>query len=54
MCVLANTVNSGIFARVIFSLNFAYAKFREKKSSRNSQITLSFTDIGKSCLSHEF
>ena len=26
-----NTVNSDIFARVLFSRNFAYAKFRENK-----------------------
>ena len=26
-----NTVNSGIFTRVLFSRNFAYAKFRENK-----------------------
>ena len=26
-----HTVNSEVFARVLFSLNFAYAKFRENK-----------------------
>ena len=26
-----NTINSEIFARVLFSRNFAYAKFRENK-----------------------
>ena len=30
-----------------------YAKFRENKTSRNGKITLSFIDIGKSCLSRE-
>ena len=40
------TVNSEIFARVSFSRNFAY---REIKSSLHGEITLSFTDIGKSC-----
>ena len=48
------TVNPEIFARVLFSRNFAYAKFRENKPSRNDEITLSLIDIGKSCLSREF
>ena len=50
------TANSEIFARVLFSGSFAYAyaKFREKKSLGNEEITLSFTDIGKSCPSREF
>ena len=30
------------------------SKFREIKSSRNGEITLSITDIGKSCTSQEF
>ena len=51
---MAATVNSEIFASVLFSRNFAYAKFREDKPSRNGEITLSFTDIGKSCPSGEF
>ena len=38
------TLNLEIFARVLFSQNFAYAKFREKKSSRRGEITLSFSD----------
>ena len=29
---IANTVNSGKFARVLFSRNFARAKFRENKT----------------------
>ena len=36
-----------IFARVLFSRNFAYAKFREIKLSRYGEITLSSTDICK-------
>ena len=31
-CILKHTVNSEIFARVLFSRNFAGAKFREKKT----------------------
>ena len=53
------TVNSKIFAKVLFSRNLAYRKgyFRETihmrsfvkmQPSRNGNITLSFTDIGKS------
>ena len=48
------TVNSKIFMRVLFSSNFADAKFRENKTSRNGEITLSFNDVGKSCHSYEF
>ena len=48
------TVNLEIFARVLFSRNFAYAKFRENKPSRNGEITMSFTNIGKSCPTCEF
>ena len=48
------TVNSEIFARVLFSRNFAYAEFRVNKSSRNGEVTLSFTDICKSYLSRDF
>ena len=43
--VLFTNVFSGIFARVLFSLR----SFVKKKSLRNGEITLSFTDIGKSC-----
>ena len=39
--------------RVLFLHNFAYAKFRENKSSPNGEITLSTTDIGKSYTSCE-
>ena len=48
------TVNSEIFARVLFSQNFAYAKFRGNKTLQNGTITPLFSDIGKSCLSCEF
>ena len=54
MLLKKTTVNSEIFARVLFSRNFAYAKFRENKTSRNAEITLSFADICKSCPSREF
>ena len=40
-----STVNLEIFVRVLFSRNFAYAKFREIKILTKS---LSTTDIGKS------
>ena len=43
-------VNSEIFARTLFSRNFAYAKFRENKTLAKWHITLSFIDIGKSFL----
>ena len=50
-----NTVNSEIFARVLFSQNFAYTKFHENKILvKWRKITLSFTDIGKPCPSFEF
>ena len=49
------TVNSELFARILYSRNFAYAaKFREIKSSRNGKIILSFTDIGKHALVSNF
>ena len=49
-----SSVNSKIFARVLFSRNFTYAKFLKIESSQNGEITPSFTDIGKSCPSREF
>ena len=49
MSWLTCTVNLEIFARLLFSQNFAYAKFLKIKSSGNGEIILSFTDIGKSC-----
>ena len=48
------TVNSEILARVLFLQNFLMPSFQEIKSSRNGEVTLSFTDIGKSCPSHEY
>ena len=48
------SVNSEIFARVLLSRNFAGAKFRENKPSRNGEITLSFSEVDKSGPSHEF
>ena len=41
-------------AGVLFSQNFAYAKFCGIKSLQNAEIILSFTDIGKSCPSPKF
>ena len=38
-----------LFREGLFSWNFAFAKFREIKSSRNGEIILSFTNEGKSC-----
>ena len=43
------TVNSEIFARVLFSRFMR--SFEKIKPSRNGKITMSFNDIGKSCLS---
>ena len=44
------TVNLEIFARVLFGRMRSFVK---TKPSQNGKITLSFTDIGKSCPSHE-
>ena len=48
------TVNSEIFARVLFRVTSHMRSFVKIKSSRNAEITQSFTDIGKSCPSREF
>ena len=48
--LLPNAVNSEIFASVLFSRNFV----KIKKKTRNSKITLLFTDIGKPCFKREF
>ena len=48
MLVHMYTVNSDIFARVLFSRIFADAKIRKNKPSQ-----LPFTDVGKSCSSRE-
>ena len=49
-------VNSEVFTRNLFSRNFAkqMQSFVKIKSSRNPQITLSFTDMGKSCPYRKF
>ena len=47
---ISYTVDSEIFARDLFSRNFAYFV----KNKNPCQIILSFTDIGKSCPSREF
>ena len=46
-----NTLNSEIFTRILFSRNFAshLRSFEKIKPSRNGEITLLFTDVGKSC-----
>ena len=45
-CKFGNVCEGFIFAK--------YAKFREKKTLRNGEITPSFIDKGKSCPSSEF
>ena len=49
-----HTVNLEVFASVLISRSFAYAKFRENKNLAKGDITLSFIEVGKSCLSREF
>ena len=49
--LVVGTVILEIFATALFSRNFALVKI---KSSQNGKITLSFTDICKSCLSFEY
>ena len=49
------SVNSENFAKVLFSQNFADTRsFVKIKTLRNEEITLQFTDVGKSCPSHKF
>ena len=48
------TVNSEIFARILFSRDFAYAKFRENKIFEKWRNHSSFTDISKPCPSRDF
>ena len=43
------TIDSEIFVRFLFLQNFAQAKFRKIKYSRNGEINMLITDIGKSC-----
>ena len=47
------TVNSEIFVRVYFRKTSNMRSFVKRKPPRNDEITLSVTDIGKSCLSRE-
>ena len=44
------------FCEGLFSQNFAEmeAKFHENKSTQSVEMTLSFTDVGKSCSSRQF
>ena len=51
---LLYTVISKIFARVYFRETSHMRSFVKIKSSRIGEITLSFTDEGKSCHSREF
>ena len=48
------TVNSEIIARVYFRETSHMQSFVKIKSSRVGEITLSFTDIGKSCPCRKF
>ena len=52
------TLHSKIFVRVLFSRNFTegfiFKKLLENKTLTNGKITMSFTDVGKSCPSREF
>ena len=43
------TVNLEIFARVLFSRNFADVEFHENKTLANNEISLSFSYVVKSC-----
>ena len=52
--VLIGTVNSEIFARVLLRETSHMRSFVKTKSSKNGEITLSFTDIVKSCPSRDF
>ena len=49
--LLSCTVNSEIFPKILFLRNFASVKL---KPSQNGEITLSLTDVGKSCPSRDF
>ena len=48
------TVNPEIFARVYFRETSHMRSFVKIKPSRNGEITLTFIDMAKSCLSREF
>ena len=47
------TVNSEFFAKALFSRNYMRS-FVKIMPSQNGKITLSFTDLGKSCHCREF
>ena len=51
---MISTVNSEIFARVYFRETSHMRSFVKIGPSRNGEITMSFTDVGKSCPSREF
>ena len=53
-CHAQPTVNSEIFVRVYFRETLHMRSFVKNKILAKSEITLSFTDIGKSCPSHNF
>ena len=46
--------NREIFARVYFRETSHMRSFEKINTSRNDEIALSFTDLGKSCPSREF
>ena len=48
------SVNSKIFAMTLFCETSHMRSFVKIKPSRNGKITVSFIDIGKSCLNREF
>ena len=52
--VSSYTVNSKIFREGLFSRNSGMPSFVKMKSLQNGEITLSFTDKGKSCHCREF
>ena len=52
--LLFSSVNSEFLARVLFRETFQMRSFVKIKSSRNGEITLSFTDVCKSCPSRGF
>ena len=49
-----NTLNLEIFERVLFLHTSQMQSFMQIKNLGNGEITLSFTDVGKSLSSHDF
>ena len=49
-----DTVNSELFARFYFRETSQIRSFVRIKHSQNGEITLSVSDVGKSCSSREF